>query len=604
MRFLSLTTASPVIAVATPTSRCVSGSAVMRWLRRRPPILALLAACCTLLVGVDAVAQSRPLLEYPSIHSPRVTLRGMVVSQNEIASRIGSRILEQGGNAVDAAIATAFALAVTLPRAGNIGGDGFMTLYVAAEQRVHVIDFRSVAPQAARLEMFLDDKGKESARASRGYLAAAVPGTVAGLELAHQRFGRLPWKSLVEPALALARDGVELSADEAFVFTWGRERLKESTSSQATFFKSDGSNFRAGEILRQPELAWSLEQIAAKGAEAFYRGEIAARFEADMAARGGLITRADLAAYRAVLREPLVGTYRGHTIYTAPPASAGGATLLNMLNILENFELKPLGAGSAASLHLLAETMKLANADRVRNLGDTDFVDVPLEGLTSKAYARDRARLINQRRASKPRALGAGEPWRYESPSTTHFSTADSDGNLVSTTYTLGSDFGSGVMIAGTGILLNNQMNNFSHEQALRASRTGEKPPLNALQPGKRMMSTQMPTLVFKDNRPWMAVGTPGGGKIVDTVLQLLVNVIDFDLNIDEATHQPRISQGSGRLLVEPNFNPDTLSLLRKRGHDVEIDETMGSAQSIMLDRGFFLGAPDPRRPGAAAVGF
>jgi len=554
-------------------------------------------------LGVDAAAQSRPLLEYPSIHAPRVALRGMVVSQNEIASRVGGRILQQGGNAIDAAVATAFALAVTLPRAGNIGGDGFMTLYVAAEQRVHVIDFRGVAPQSARLDMFLDAQGKESPLASRGYRAPAVPGTVAGLELAHRKFGRLPWRTLIEPAVSLAHDGVELSADEAFVFTWGRERLKESLAARTTFFKNDAAAYVAGETLRQPELAWSLQQIAEGGADAFYRGEIAAKFEADMAANGGLITRADLAAYRAVLREPLVGSYRGHTIYTAPPASAGGATLLNMLNILENFDLKPLGAGSAASLHLLAETMKLANADRVKLLGDTDFVDPPLDGLISKDYARNRARLINLRRASKSRKAGAGDPWRYESPSTTHFSTADRDGNIVSTTYTLGSDFGSGVMIAGTGILLNNQMNNFSHEQALRAARAGETAPLNALQPGKRMMSTQVPTLVFKDGRPWMAVGTPGGGKIIDTVVQLLVNVIDFNLNLDEATHQPRISQGSGPLLVEPNFNPDTLDLLRRRGHDIKVDETMGSAQSIMLERGFFLGAPDPRRPGAAASG-
>lgn len=570
-------------------------------------LLALLAGVLFILlstVGVTAHAQQQSLLEYPSIHSPRTSLRGMVVSQNEIASRVGSTILQQGGNAIDAAIATAFALSVTLPRAGNIGGDGFMTVYFAAEKRVYVVDFRSVAPQTAELSMFLDEKGRESPRASKGYRATAVPGTVAGLELAHRKFGRLPWRSLIEPAISLARDGVALSADEAFVFTWGRERLQESVSARRTFFKADGTNYSAGEVLKQPELAWSLQRIAEDGANAFYRGEIAARFEADMAANGGLISRADLAAYRPVLREPLVGTYRGYTIYTAPPASAGGATLINMLNILENFELTPLGAGSANTLHLLAETMKLGNADRVRNLGDTDFVDVPLAGLTSKSYARDRARLINLRRASKPRKLGAGEPWKYGSPSTTHFSTADSEGNLVSTTYTLGSDFGSGVMIAGTGILLNNQMNNFSHEQALRAAREGGKTPLNAMQPGKRMMSTQMPTLVFRDGNPWMAVGTPGGGKIVDTVLQILVNVIDFGLNIDEATHQPRISQGSGPLLVEPNFNPDTLALLRKRGHDIKIDETMGSAQSIMLDRNLFLGAPDPRRPGAAALGF
>jgi len=348
-------------------------------------------------------------------------------------------------------------------------------------------------------------------------------------------------------------------------------------------------------------LAWTLEQIAQGGSDAFYRGEVATRIEADMRANGGLITRADLAAYRPIEREPLVGTYRGVTVYTPPPASGGGALLL-MLNILENFELGRMAAGSAESLHLLAETMRLGHRDRVRFFGDTDFAKVPLEGMTSKAYAAQRAKLINKRKAAKNDAVKAGDPFAFESPSTTHYSVADRYGNVVSVTYTLGSDFGSGTMIDGTGILLNNQMNNFSHERAWSAARSGEPAPPNAMQPGKRMISTMMPTLVFRDDKPWLALGTPGGGRIINTVLQVLVNIVDFRLNVDEATHQARISQGDGALEVEPNFNPDTLELLRRKGHRIKASETMGSAQSIAIENGFFLGAADPRRPGAAAV--
>jgi gamma-glutamyltranspeptidase/glutathione hydrolase len=526
-----------------------------------------------------------------------------VVSQNETASRIGADILKQGGNAVDAAVAVAFALAVTLPRAGNIGGDGFMTLYDAKARKVHVIDFRGVAPKAATLERFLDDKGKEADEASKGYLAPAVPGTVAGLYLAQRKYGRLGWAKVVQPAVDLASNGVVLSHDEAFVFSWGKERLSSSAAARRTFYKKDGSLYAAGETLKQPALAWSLRQIQQGGADAFYKGEIARRFAADMARHGGLVTMADLAAYRPVEREPLVGTYRGYTIYSTPPASAGGATLINMLNILEHFDLKPLGAGSAAALHIMAETMKLGYADRYRALGDPAFVRAPVRGFISKEYAAERAKMISAERARPAREMGAGDPFRFESKETTHFSVADAQGNAVSTTYTLGADFGSGVMIDGTGILLNNQMNNFSHEEALEARKKGLAMPLNAMVPGKRMLSTMMPTLVFKADKPWLITGTPGGSTIIDTVLQLIVNTIDFGLNVGEATHQPRIYQGTtDTLRVEPNFNPDTIAALKAKGHRISSDETMGSAQSIMIQNGLYLGGDDPRRPGAKAV--
>ncbi len=563
---------------------------------------ALLLAIGQLLI-TPSLAQQKQLLEYPSIHSPVVGEKGMVVSQNAVASGVGADILRRGGNAVDAAVAIGFALAVTLPRAGNIGGDGFMLVHDARSGEQVFFDFRSVAPKAATLPLFLDNGGKESKAAGRGYLAPSVPGTVAGLAMAHNKYGKLPWKDVINPAIRLARDGVVLTPDEAFVFGWGKERLSTSAAAKETFYKPDGSLYRAGETLKQTDLAWTLTQIAKRGADGFYKGPVAERFAADMKAHGGLITLEDLAAYRAVERLPLRGTYRGLEIVTSPPASAGGATLLNMLNIIENFDLKSHGAGSAQALHIMAEAMKLGYADRYRFLGDTDFVTPPIRGFISKDYAKARAALIDHSAAKPAKDMGAGDPLKFESPSTTHFSVADAQGNVVSTTYTLGADFGSGVMIAGTGVLLNNQMNNFSHEEAAKALRDGQPLPPNAMAPGKRMLSTMMPTLVMKGGKPWLVTGTPGGSTIIDTVMQVIVNVVDFDLNVEEATHQPRIFQDAGdKLRVEPNFNPDTVRILKSMGHTITSDETMGSAQSIMIDKGLFLGAADPRRPGALAI--
>lgn len=565
----------------------------------------LLAASLSLalVLPVPLAAQSRHLLEYPSVHSPVVGTRGMVVSQNAIASEVGAQVLRDGGNAVDAAIAIGFALAVTLPRAGNIGGDGFMTVYDAASGKVRVLDFRGVAPLAANPAMFVDNKGKERDAASYGYLAPAVPGTVAGLDLAHRKWGKLPWDRLVAPAIKLAADGVRLTADEAFVFSWGKDRLSKSASGQATFYKAGGALYAKDEVLKQPDLAWTLGEIAKHRADGFYKGEVARRLAADMKAHGGLITAADLAAYRVVERDPLVGSYRGYAIYTTPPASAGGATLLNILNQLEHFDIKAMGANSAKSLHVMAEAMKLGYVDRYRALGDPAFVTAPIKGFVSKDYAAERVKLIDPARAKPAAEMPFGDPLRYESPSTTHFSVADSQGNVVSTTYTLGSDFGSGVMIAGTGILLNNQMNNYSHEQAWEAKRDGTPPPLNGLAPGKRMLSTMMPTIVMKEGKPWLVTGTPGGSTIITSVVQVIVNTIDHGMNVAEATHQPRIYQGNvDALRVEPDFNPDTVAALKVMGHPVTSDETMGSAQSIMIENGRFLGAADPRRPGALAV--
>lgn len=568
-------------------------------------LAAALAVGLLSLSAAPAKAQqpARPLLDYPDIHHPVIGERGMVVSQSEPASRVGAEILRRGGNAVDAAIAVSFALAVTLPRAGNIGGDGFMLVYLAESGQTIALDYRSVAPLAARAEMFLTSEGRTSNAARRGHSAAAVPGTVAGLAHAHRRWGSLPWAALLAPAIRLTEDGVVLTHDEAFALTWARERLEPSPEALRSFYKPDGSAYRAGEVFRQPALANTLRAIAADP-ESFYRGEIAQQIAASMQAHGGHITLEDLAAYRPVERQPLRANYRGFALATMPPPSGGGVSLVESLNILENFDLNAMGPGSADATHVLAETMRLAYADRTRYVGDPDFVDVPLAGLTSDAYAAERARRISMRRAADARSVSPGNPSSaVESRDTTHFSIADSRGNVVSVTTTLGDSFGAGAAIDGAGFLLNNQMKNFALEYMARESATLSTSPANALAPGKRMMSTMSPTIVFRNERPWIVVGTPGGSTIHNTILQILVNVIDHRMNIAEATHAPRIhQQWRGALEVEPGFSPDTLRLLRQRGHDVREGETMGSAQSILIDGGVFYGAADPRRPGAAAV--
>ncbi|HET9231304.1 MAG TPA: gamma-glutamyltransferase [Vitreimonas sp.] len=541
----------------------------------------------------------RALLDYPDIHHPVIGERGMVVSQSEPASRIGADVLRRGGNAVDAAIAVSFALAVTLPRAGNIGGDGFMLAYLAESDETIAVDYRSTAPRGVTAGMFLDAEGRESRAAVRGHSASAVPGTVAGLARAHERWGSMPWVDLLAPAIALATDGVILTHDEAFALDWAQDRLTDDA--RRTFYGADNAADRAGELLRQPALAQTLRAIAAD-ASTFYRGDVARQIAASMQRHGGHITLDDLAAYRAVERTPLRANYRGFDIAAMAPPSGGGVSLVQSLNILEHFDIAAMGAGSADATHVLAETMRLAYADRTRYVGDPDFVDVPLAQLTSDAYAAERARLISMRRATDPRRVGAGDLGE-EGRDTTHFSVADARGNAVSVTTTLGDSFGSGAVIETAGFLLNNQMKNFALEHGRRDGATLSTSPANALAPGKRMMSTMSPTMAFRSGRPWIVLGTPGGSTIHNTILQILVNVIDHRMNIAEATSAPRIhQQWRGALNMEPGFSPDTVRILGQRGHETRQEETMGSAQSILIENGLFYGAADPRRPGAAAI--
>ena len=557
-----------------------------------------------LLALAPAAAQTRQLLNYQEIHKPVVADRAMVVSQSDQASRIGAQILREGGNAVDATVAMAFAMAVTLPRAGNIGGDGYMLIHTADGDAV-AIDFRSMAPALAKLEAYVGKDGKLDGSQTAGIRAAGVPGTVAGMALAHERHGRLPWKRLLQPAIELAAQGMVLSRDEAFALAWGRERLARSPAGARVFLHPDGTALRAGERLVQSDLAWSLGQIAEHGADAFYRGAIADRLDAGMRANGGLLRKRDLAAYRAIEREPLRSSYRGYTLLTMPPSSGGGPGIAMTLGILEQFDLASMGAGSADALHLVAEATKRAWRDRQAYANDPVAARVPLAGFVSKAYGASRAREISMDRASAVDEVAAGDIWAHEGRETTHFSVVDAQGNAVSTTYTIGSDFGSGVMIDGTGFLLGNLIGNFSLQAQLDARREKRPVPANALRAGSRPVSSMAPTMLLRDGAPWLVTGSPGGNTIPGTVVQMIVNVADFGMNVAEATAAPRIHQhlaGDGALQFERGISPDTLRLLQARGHKPRQDETIGSTQTLMLHPDRVEGAPDPRRPGASAV--
>lgn len=581
-----------------------------------------------LLVPAQAQSPTDSPMDSSAIERPvRADRDGMVVSQNKLASEVGAKMLRKGGNAVDAAVATAFALAVTLPRAGNIGGSGYMLIHLAEEGRTVAIDYRSMAPGAATLDAYLDTDGKVTG-SSKGYRSAGVPGTVAGLALAHRKYGKLPWKEVLRPAIRLADEGFILDPGKAAALNWGRERLQGSQAGAAVFLRADGSPWKSGQRLVQPDLAWSLREIAGHGAESFYRGAIAKRLVKGMQQHGGLITFDDLGSYRPVERTVLSGSYRGVEIAAMPPSSGGGTMIVEMLNMLENTDLKALGAGSAATLHMEAEVMKRAWADRSEYLGDPDFIDVPLAALTSKVYAADRAADISPTsRAHSVSDLSAGDVSKYdgqndkqaddaraegdlalavkESPSTTQISVIDGDGNAVSNTYTLGAEFGSGVMIDGTGFLLDNLIGNFSIAAQAKAKRDGRPAPPNALGPGRRPVSSMSPTILLRDGKPWVVTGSPGGNTIPGTVLQMIVNLVDFDMNIAEATHAPRIHQdlrSDGTLRVEHALNPDTVQKLEKLGHHVVTRDSIGSTQTLIRNKDGIWGSADPRRIGAAAI--
>lgn len=551
-------------------------------------------------------AQEQAIYSRKDIFHPVFAVNGMVASQEERATRIGVAVLEDGGNAVDAAVAVGFALAVTLPRAGNLGGGGFMLIHEAGSGKTHALDYRETAPASSTRNMFLDEKGgvnEQKSRSSR--FAVGVPGTVAGLVLALDRFGTMSLDRVIAPAIRLAEKGMVVSTDLSESLEARKDRLMANPAAARIFFRPDGTPYRAGDLLVQSDLAWSLKQIAAEGARAFYLGKIAERVVEDMQNNGGPITAADLADYRAVLRAPVTGSYRGYEIRSMPPPSSGGVHLLQILNILEGFPIGFLGHNSADTIHLMAEAMKLAYADRSMHLGDPDFWKVPVEGLTSKAYADILRKKIRLDRVRPSYTIGPGNPLPYESGETTHFSVMDRAGNAVSNTYTINFSYGSGIVAEGTGILLNNEMDDFSSKPGVPNAYGLIGGEANAVAPRKRPLSSMTPTIVLKDGRPFLATGSPGGSRIITTTLQIILNVIDHGLNIAAATAAPRVHHQwlPDELRVETGLSVDTLDLLRARGHEIVEKNAMGSTQSVLRIEEGFLGASDPRRPGALAAG-
>jgi gamma-glutamyltranspeptidase/glutathione hydrolase len=514
--------------------------------------------------------------------------------------------MQRGGNAVDAAVAVGFALAVTLPTAGNLGGGGFMLVRLR-DGKTTFLDFREKAPAAARPDMYLDKQGNYVRDSSLvGYRAIGVPGSVAGLAEAQCRFGKLSLRQVMDPAIRLAEEGFPVNASLA-------ESLRESKvlpqfPESRRIFQRDGRFYEMGERFRQPELARTLRRIARGGAEEFYRGAMARELAAGLQKHGGLITEEDLRNYEVKAREPLTGTYRGYELITAPPPSSGGVALLEILNILEGTEYAAGGHLSASSIHWMAEAMRRAFADRAEYLGDPDFTPLPVRGLISKPYAAELRRGIDPEAATPSTRVQPGKPPRDESPQTTHYSIVDRDGSAVSCTTTLNTSFGSGVTAEGLGFLLNNEMDDFAVAPGVPNTYGLIQGKANEIQPGKRPVSSMTPTIVARDGKLYLVVGSPGGPRIITTVLQVITNLIDFKLNVQQAVDAPRFHHQwlpDTLFMEEVGFSPDTLALLRRRGHTVELQNLWSIAQAVLIDpaTGDRLGASDSRGPGRA-VGY
>ena len=554
-------------------------------------------------------ASSSALFEYGAINHPVMGRSGMVASHNALSSMIAAEIMSNGGNAIDAGAALGFALAVTLPRAGNIGGGGFMLVHVAEINKTIAIDFRETAPASASQEMFFDDDGNvvldETYRFS--HKSSAIPGSVAGLAYIVEEYGTMTLAEVLEPAIRLARDGIEVTHELAEDLARS-QRLKNNPASLRKFYKQDGSNYEVGEIFKQPDLAWTLSEIATHGADAFYRGSVAEKIVNDMAAHNGLITMDDLANYTVLEREPVRGNFRGYDIAAMPAPSSGGTHVIQMLNILENFPLAEMGAESANALHIMSEAMKFSYADRSKYLGDPDFVEVPTETLTSKEYARDIARKISIDQALPSDDIAPGNLAIYESDETTHYSVVDDEGNMIGNTYTLMFSFGSGVVIEGTGILMNNNMGNFTLRSDIPDAFGLMGSDNNLIRPSRRPVSSMSPVMLLKDGEPILMTGSPGGSKIISANMQMVLNVVEFGMNIADASVAPRIHHQwrPDVLEIESGISPDTVSLLIEKGQNIKFSQRsagMGSLQTVMSRDGIFYGYSDPRRPGAAAVG-
>ena len=544
---------------------------------------------------------------------PVVSKNGMVVAQDILAAQVGSEILAMGGNAVDAAVATGFALSVVHPQAGNLGGGGFMMVAMADKDEVIAIDYREMAPSGARTDMFLNEAGNvDNDRARYSHLSAGVPGSVMGMLDALDTYGTMSRKQVMAPAIKLARDGVPVSYGFAQALSSSKKYLSKDPSSLEYFYKRDGSFYAQGDRLKQHDLAATLKLISRKGAAGFYQGKTADLIVAEMQKGGGLITLEDLKNYHTVTRAAVSGTYRGYGVYSMPPPSSGGIHVVQMLNILEGYDLTSLGHNSADYLHVLIESMRRAYADRSKYLGDPDFFDVPVAGLTDKKYADHLRTTIDRTKASVSADILPASKMPYESDQTTHFSVMDKWGNGVAVTTTLNFGFGSGYSVDGAGFLLNNEMDDFSSKPGSPNAFGLIGGEANKIEPGKRPLSSMTPTIVKKDGKPYFVTGSPGGSTIITVVLQTILNVIDFDMNAMEAVNAPRIHHQwmPDIIVAEPGISKDTLAILEARGFVLGHDKdghykrtTLGRANAIMTEGGFYFGAPDLRSPMSGAVG-
>lgn len=588
---------------------------------RLKPKLILTNLSLALMLVISPIAQSK-LLPKPATNASQLAANrydssnaifhpvygknGMVASEQGLATQVGLDILKQGGNAIDAAVAVGFALAVVLPNAGNIGGGGFMVLHDDKTGKDVAIDFREIAPAKASRDMYLDNQGNViDGKSLFTHDASGVPGTVAGMEYALKKWGTMPLSKVLEPAIKLADKGFIVSDVLAQTLKEEKSTLGKWSSSKAIFFKN-GEPLKSGDLLVQKDLAKSLRLIAKQGAKAFYQGEIATKIAKEMQSHGGTMTLEDLKAYKVVERQPIIGDYRGYKVVTMPPPSSGGVHLIEILNMLEHYPIKEDGVNSAKNIHHMAESMKLAYADRSEYLGDPDFVKIPVTGLTSKAYANERVKTIDDNKARLSSTIKPGKPQPYESDQTTHFSVMDKAGNAVAVTYTLNLNFGSGIVVEGTGILLNNEMDDFSVKPGVPNAFGLVGGTANAIEAKKRPLSSMTPTIVMKNNKPWLVTGSPGGARIITTVLQSVVNTIDHEMNPAEAIITPRVHHQwlPDELRVEEGISPDTIKLLQDKGHKVVTKAPMGRIQIIQADDSGFYGYSDPRNPDGKTLGF
>jgi gamma-glutamyltranspeptidase / glutathione hydrolase len=586
-------------------SRAFEGDALM--IRTIRPWSTCALALALLLASPLAVAQQQlAISDLDRVH-PVYGTQGIVATQEELATGAGLGVLEKGGNAVDAAATIAFVLAVTLPQAGNLGGGGFMVVYDADAGETVAIDYREMSGAAAFRDMYLDQQGEADPEKSRySGLAVGVPGTVAGMALALEKFGTISLAEALEPAIALAQSGITVTPDLAQSLQSSAEELQQWPSSTKVFFKNGGEPYQPGDTLVQADLAESMKLLASDGPEAFYGGPIGEKIVAEVSRAGGHLTIDDFAAYEAVLREPVRGTYRGFEIVSMPPPSSGGVHIVQILNTLEDVPISEFGPNSASTIHHMAEAMKYAYADRSEYLGDPDFVDVPIDALTSKDYAKAIRAKIDRDRAAAAADIKPGDLAPYESPNTTHFSVVDKDGNAVANTYTINFSYGTGLVADGTGILLNNELDDFSAKPGTPNAYGLIGGDANAVEPRKRPLSSMSPTLVLEDGRPFLVTGSPGGSRIITTTLQVIMNVIDHDMNVAEATLAPRIHHQwlPDELRIEEGISPDTIRLLEQKGHVVSVQDAMGSTQSIMVTDDGLFGSSDPRRAGSLTLGY